>query len=220
MEVECFEVHHIDSNPLNNDIANLLYQCGNCHIKIEKGFITLEQAVRRKQDLKGKSWKIIFGAVTADLHSGWKAFDENEYAFYNDTNQTTNPILNFSLINHLSRTVILKTIRVRYKPLFSGISGPPPEPRVLYPLSRYHISLTNEVNVLHLQNPILVPAQEGFMFQVELSQGPGNGLARPFRGRKALYFTFEFSEGIIINAPTVYFNCKSEDEGIKLVMLD
>jgi len=38
-DVAHFEVHHIDGNPVNNDLMNLILICPTCHSKMEKGDI-------------------------------------------------------------------------------------------------------------------------------------------------------------------------------------
>lgn len=51
MDVGHFEVHHIDENPENNDISNLLMLCRMCHSNITKGDITFEEAKTVKKIL-------------------------------------------------------------------------------------------------------------------------------------------------------------------------
>ncbi|MCL1957108.1 MAG: HNH endonuclease [Fibromonadales bacterium] len=48
-DVEIFEVHHIDGNPGNGDISNLIMLCKNCHGKANNKEISHEE-VRRKKD--------------------------------------------------------------------------------------------------------------------------------------------------------------------------
>ncbi len=54
-DVDHFEIHHIDENPSNNDITNLLMLCPTCHSKINKGDITQERVIEMKQSLKFNS---------------------------------------------------------------------------------------------------------------------------------------------------------------------
>ncbi|WP_291060664.1 MULTISPECIES: HNH endonuclease signature motif containing protein [unclassified Empedobacter] len=51
-DVEHFHVHHIDENPTNNNIDNLLMLCPNCHSKITKNDISFEEVVKIKFNLK------------------------------------------------------------------------------------------------------------------------------------------------------------------------
>ncbi len=47
-EVGHFEIHHIDENPSNNDLINLLLLCPVCHSKITKGDITPLEVLQKK----------------------------------------------------------------------------------------------------------------------------------------------------------------------------
>jgi hypothetical protein len=47
-EVGHFEIHHIDDNPSNNDILNLILICPTCHSKITKGDIAPIDVKERK----------------------------------------------------------------------------------------------------------------------------------------------------------------------------
>lgn len=51
-DVEHFQIHHIDENPSNNELINLLMLCPNCHSKITKGDITYNSVVLVKRNLK------------------------------------------------------------------------------------------------------------------------------------------------------------------------
>ena len=51
-DVEHFQIHHIDENPINNEFINLLMLCPNCHSKITKGDITEEIVIKTKMRLK------------------------------------------------------------------------------------------------------------------------------------------------------------------------
>ena len=50
-DVEHFQVHHIDENPMNNEISNLFMLCPNCHSKITKGDISFEKVMKYKENL-------------------------------------------------------------------------------------------------------------------------------------------------------------------------
>ncbi|MCW5205465.1 HNH endonuclease [Desulfobulbus sp. F5] len=50
-DVDHFHFHHIDENPENNDMLNLLMLCPICHSKITKGDITREDVERKKRDI-------------------------------------------------------------------------------------------------------------------------------------------------------------------------
>ena len=50
-DVGHFEIHHIDENPSNNEISNLLLLCPTCHSKITKQDITAEEVKSKKASL-------------------------------------------------------------------------------------------------------------------------------------------------------------------------
>jgi len=47
-DVGHFEVHHIDGNPSNNELNNLLLVCPTCHSKITKEDISLDEVINKK----------------------------------------------------------------------------------------------------------------------------------------------------------------------------
>ena len=47
-DVGHFEIHHINENPANNEISNLLLLCPNCHSKITKGDIGHVEVLKKK----------------------------------------------------------------------------------------------------------------------------------------------------------------------------
>ena len=47
-EVGHFEIHHIDENPSNNEVGNLLLLCATCHSKITKGDIASIDVYKKK----------------------------------------------------------------------------------------------------------------------------------------------------------------------------
>jgi len=51
LDVGHFEIHHIDENPSNNDIGNLLLLCPICHSKITKGDIGQLETLKKKIEL-------------------------------------------------------------------------------------------------------------------------------------------------------------------------
>lgn len=53
-DVGHFEIHHIDDNPSNNDMVNLILLCPICHSKITKGDISSEDVLKRKVELESK----------------------------------------------------------------------------------------------------------------------------------------------------------------------
>lgn len=51
------EIHHIDENPSNNKLDNLIALCGTCHNKVTYGEITKEQ-LRKRLGIKKKTKKV------------------------------------------------------------------------------------------------------------------------------------------------------------------
>ncbi|QEM69817.1 HNH endonuclease [Geobacter sp. FeAm09] len=56
-DVDHFQFHHIDENPENNTIGNILMLCPTCHSKITKGDISLATVEAKKQGLLNKFYK-------------------------------------------------------------------------------------------------------------------------------------------------------------------
>jgi len=52
-DVAVLEIHHIDGDPSNNQIENLIVVCGNCHSKITRGEISPADVHAKKMEL---SW--------------------------------------------------------------------------------------------------------------------------------------------------------------------
>lgn len=50
-DVAVLEIHHIDSDPSNNQIENLIVVCGNCHTKITRGEISQAAVYSKKMEL-------------------------------------------------------------------------------------------------------------------------------------------------------------------------
>lgn len=53
-DVDHFQIHHIDENPINNEYGNLLMVCPNCHSKITKGDISIHEVRRKKMLLTSR----------------------------------------------------------------------------------------------------------------------------------------------------------------------
>jgi hypothetical protein len=58
-DVGHFQIHHIDENPENNDIGNLLMLCPTCHSKITKGDISSDAAIGLKVRLANTQNKML-----------------------------------------------------------------------------------------------------------------------------------------------------------------
>ncbi len=51
-DVDHFHFHHIDENPKNNNVSNILMLCPICHSKITKGDIAREEVEQKKTRYK------------------------------------------------------------------------------------------------------------------------------------------------------------------------
>jgi hypothetical protein len=218
-DVEHFEIHHLDENPANNDISNLLLLCPICHSKITKRDIDPKEAVKIKQMLPLGNGQIEFVSVTIDSKNcAWEVSKESDFAFFKDDESVKSPfpILNFVIVNNENKMVVLRRICLTVNFLPSGIHGLP-QARILKPLAIYQLQIEGKNNSLLLPNPIQVPSKQAFMFQIELSSKLSNQNTRyEIQGRKVLHFSFEFSGGLNLKAPAVYLNCLSENETSKI----
>jgi len=52
MEVGHFEIHHLDENPGNHEMTNLLLLCPTCHSKITKGDISCDDVYAKKNAIR------------------------------------------------------------------------------------------------------------------------------------------------------------------------
>lgn len=219
-EVGHFQIHHIDENPENNERSNLLLLCPTCHSKITKGDISIEEVALIKSTSSTRH-NIECATISVDTKNcSWDSYDNIENAFIkNHSNKSEFPILNFSLINHTTKTILLKEISLKAKHLYSGLSGIP-QPRILKSIAKFKIEIPSENKISNytLSDEIEVPAGQAFKFQVLLFE-QWNHEIYPIDGRKVLYFTFWFNNKFVLKAPVIFLNCKSENEKMKIVLL-
>ena len=50
-DVSTFEFHHIDGDPSNNDVSNLIVICSSCHTRITKGILSTMDVETKKKEL-------------------------------------------------------------------------------------------------------------------------------------------------------------------------
>lgn len=77
-DVGHFEVHHIDGNPANNEISNLLMVCRICHSKITKGDITKADVHKKKNYLEARARS---GAIPPSRKSIFTAREDLEFEY-------------------------------------------------------------------------------------------------------------------------------------------
>lgn len=220
-EVGHFQIHHIDENPENNELSNLLLLCPTCHSKITKGDISIKEVAQVKTASSSRQ-NIECATISVDTKNcSWEKYDNVENAFFNNRIEKSEfPILNFSLINHSTKTILFKEIKLKAKHPYSGFSGIP-QPRILKSIAKFKIELPDEntTSTFALADEIEVPAGQAFKFQVQLFEKWQDKIF-PIDGQKILYFTFGFNNKLSLNAPTIFLNCKSENEKRKVVILD
>ena len=220
MDVGHFEIHHIDENPDNNEIENLILLCPICHSKITKGDIIQSEVESIKRKLPEINQHVECISITVNEGDcSWCNFEDVENAFFDRRiDKSPFPILNFSLINNSPKTILLRGIKLQSKNLFSGLSGFP-KPTILKSIAKYRIQLPNnkEITKFRLPDEIEVPAGRAFKFQIELYERRENE-EYPINGRKVLDFIFRF-DNLDFRVPTVFLNCKSENEKREIRLL-
>jgi hypothetical protein len=220
-EVAYFEVHHIDQDPSNNIISNLLLLCAICHSKITKDDIYRSEveSVKRRVS-KMANIECAFISVNSNECS-WEPFDDGSPNAFVDVhnNRSQLPMLVFSFINHSPRTILLNKIHLKAKHLYSGLNGFS-IPRILKSIAKYRIRYfdASKVSVFELPNQIEVPSGQAFKFEIEVFRF-WRDKEYPVEGRNVLNFTFCFNNNVSIQAPTVFLNCKNENEGVELSIL-
>jgi len=217
-EVGHFQIHHIDEDPSNNDLSNLILICPTCHSKITKGEITQQKVVELKGNLINTNL-IECASISIDSKNcTWKPYDDVENAFYESNHAApTYPIFNFSLINHTPKTILLKRLSLHIKSLPKGISGIPSKPRLLKSIALFEMNLPKhgETTIHSLENEIEVPAGQAFKFQIKvISKWKENYY--PIDGREVLYFRFMFNSKKEIMVAPILLNCIDENEKMVL----
>lgn len=162
----------------------------------------------------------LVSVMTDTANCSWVPYPTTPNAFKDiESPKSPYPIFDFSFVNHLNKTVVLTAIRFRMEHLFSGLSGPP-FPMPLQPIAKYTIHYDWEIgeNVLLVDPPIAVPANEAFRFQVEVCVPyDGNFLAPS--GRNICYFAFQFNSDIHVCAPDIFLNTDNSTEGGPMILL-
>jgi len=221
-DVEHFHIHHIDENNSNNIINNLILLCPLCHSKITKGDIAKSHVQKIKNELPNKN-SIEIASISIDSNNcNWIRFDDTPLAFFEkNNNKSPFPIFNFVLINHSNKTVIFTDINLLSKMLYSGFSGLP-KPNVLKSLATFKIQLPiNNITRFQLPNEIEFPPKSSMKFQIQLYDFDSyeNKIIN-IHGRHVVNFSFIFNNSITVNLPTVFLNCKYDNQPLKLVTLE
>ncbi|MBA9072611.1 hypothetical protein GGR22_000737 [Flavobacterium gossypii] len=220
-DVGHFEIHHIDENPSNNDVTNLILLCPICHSKITKGDIKNESVIKVKQELKNKKSDIQFISLSIDSENcGWIAYENNPFAFQAIKLKSLFPIFNFTFINNSNKTILLTNISLSNKHLPIGLSGPYiPLPNILRPLIKYQTKLPADKKTVNTQlaDEIEVPQGRAFKFQVEVFSEAMEAFSPP--NKYALNFKFGFNNDNYIDIPMILLNSEEYYEKLKFIGL-
>lgn len=207
-DVGHFEIHHIDENPNNNTLDNLLLLCPICHSKITKKDILIEDVLKVKHNKTNIDYNIQFVSVTIDNENcGWEQYENTPNAFQAVRFKSLFPIFNFSFINNSDKTILLTNIILANELLPIGLSGPEiPLPNILRPLIKYQIKLPNDKEVTNtiLKDEIEIPQGRAFKFQIELYAKSMDYFKPPHK--YALDFKFGFNNDFYINIPQILLN--------------
>lgn len=214
-DVGHFEIHHIDEDPSNNDIKNLLLLCRICHSKITKGDVLQNKVLSIKGGLINRTLGVEFVSAFIDSENcSWVKSDKPNVFFNAGNTKCKFPIIGFTFINHTNRTLVLKAIRLKPHRLQQGINGIP-QVQVIKSLIKYKMGIKDE-SVLHLVEPLQLPSNQAMKFDVELYEDVCENESIPPEGRIVLYFGFEFSNDITVSIPKIYLNCENENDAIKV----
>ncbi|MDQ3110125.1 MAG: hypothetical protein M3R17_09535, partial [Bacteroidota bacterium] len=159
----------------------------------------------------------LVGINTDSANCSWIPFPSTSNAFEDiGSVKSPFPIFDFSFVNHLSKTIVLKSIRLRIKGLYSGLSGMP-RASVLKPLHKYVLNYDYSLgeNILLADPPITVPSGQSFRFQVQVSKTYNGKIFAP-DDRFMLYFAFDFNSDIIVVAPDILLNTETDDDFVQL----
>lgn len=219
-DVGHFEIHHIDENPNNNKIENLILLCPICHSKITKKDIQIDEVKKWKKNLVNRNADIQFIAVTIDNENcGWEQYENIPNAFQVVKFKSLFPILNFSFINNSHKTILLTNIILTNERLPIGLSGPDiPLPNILRPLIKYQIKLPNNKETVNtiLKDEIEIPQGRAFKFQIELYAESMDLFKPPHK--YALDFKFGFNNNFYIEIP-ILLNSKKYYDSLQHVGL-
>ncbi len=213
-DVGHFQIHHIDSDPLNNENSNLILLCPLCHSKITKGDISIDQVIKTKKQLKNISGNIKFISVSVDSKNcGWEQIENIPYAFEVRKLTSLFPIFNFSFINQSNNTVLLTNIIIKTKRLPAGLSGPNiPLPNILRPIVKYKIKLPEDGKVTNtmILEELEIPQGRAFKFQVELYDVSMERFKPPFN-KFILSLKFGFNNDFNIDIPNILLNSRRDN---------
>lgn len=195
----------VEKNQITNNLLNFVFDLGT--------------QKRQQQENRIKC----FTATIDTVKSSWKPFPNAVLAFFQDSNSPKSPfpIFNFVFRNETKNDVLLTQLQLNVKSLPSGIHGLP-QASVMKPIARYKWSIVEGQNIAHLSEPIIATPNAAFLFQIQLSEKSSDlfdDQKYPIDGRKALDFSFQFNDDILLRIPKIYLNCKSENDGLDVYIM-
>lgn len=212
-DVGHFEIHHIDENPENNQIENLILLCPICHSKITKKDIKIDEVKKWKNNLVNRNSDIQFISVNIDnKNCGWEAIKGVINAFEAVRFKSLFPIFNFTFINNSEKTILLTNIELKNRRLPIGLSGSMIEvPTILRPTVKYKIRLpeNGETTNTALKDEIIIPKNVAFKFQVEVFNEYMESFMPP-HNKYILNFKFGFNNDFYIDAPKILLNSSND----------
>jgi len=229
-----------------NNCDNLLLLCSNDHKMVDEKIETYPQdklydlkvehelwvkenldrnnSIKKQEEVNStlqEIQKIECASISIDSKNcSWGTYDNVINAFIdNRTDKSPFPILNFSFINHTSKTVLFTSIQLKAKHLSSGLSGIQ-QPQFLKSMIKFKIQVPSEMELteFRLIDEIEVPSGQAFKFQVQLYIN-FDKKDYPIEGRKILFFTFKFNNNVSVTSPTIFLNCKNENEKMQIRLL-
>lgn len=220
-DVEYFEAHHIDGDRSNTILANLLLLCSNCHSKITKGDISVDEVIIIKNNLNSFPVGIeVYKTFLVSENDNWEPILDVDNAYIlNFKKGNSYPIFQFHFTNHSSKTIVLMDVELRVKHLFCGF-GDLSEPCKVPKSEAYKLIIenNNKVNNLKKFDGVQIPSKQSYIFQLELAQKHGN-LYYNLDSRMTLDFILRFNRNVEIKIPRILINTVNEKEGIKIILL-
>jgi hypothetical protein len=215
-EVEHFDVHHIDKDSSNTVFVNLILLCKNCHAKADAGDITKEQIFEIKNQ------KERFTNIGCDIsidrgNCSWESIKNIHNAFQLTKGiLSTFPVLRFHFINHTEKTIVLRSVELNVKHLFSGMSGLP-RPSTVHRSEILELVVENSHALMELEET-QIPSKHAYTLCLRILEKSGGEYFVP-DSRQILQFSFKFNNGVDVLPPRVMLNTDNETEGIPLVVM-
>lgn len=220
-DVEYFEAHHIDEDPSNTVLSNMLLLCRKCHSKVGERIITKQQTEHFKANLAniGKNIEVYKIEVISENYC-WRPYPHLKNAFRLEWEIANDfPIFQFHLVNNYNRTVVLTDIELQVKHLFSGF-GDLPQPCEVPKSNVYNIFIESNKRVHKVNNfnGLQIPSKQAVTIQVEVAQKLDDVFINLDK-RMILYFSLKFSGNILLDLPRIFINTDNENEGVPVYVL-